>query len=71
MSIAQKEALKSAFDWAVKITIGMLAWLAVTTFNSVRSDIKDLSQEVKGVKSDVQSVRERVIRIETKIESNE
>ena len=71
MSIAQGEAIKNALDWAIKILIGLLAYLALTTFNDVRADIKEVGVEVGKVKSDVQSVRERVIRIETKMENHE
>jgi hypothetical protein len=71
MSIAQREAIKSALDWAVKLLIGLLAYLALTTFNDVRADIKEVGVEVGKVKTEVQSVRERMIRIETQMEKHE
>lgn len=63
MSIQQKEALKFIMDWAAKIVFGIIAYLAVTSFQEMKTDIKQVS-------TDVQGIRERLIRIETKQEDN-
>jgi hypothetical protein len=61
MSVQQKETLKFVMDWGAKLIFGVLAYLAVTSFQELKTDIKQVS-------TDVQGIRERLIRIETKQE---
>lgn len=62
MGVEQKETLKFIMDWGAKLVFGVLAYLAVTSFQDLRTDIKQVS-------TDMQGIRERLIRIETKQES--
>lgn len=68
MSISQREQIKAALDWILKLSITALSFLAYNTFMDVKNNIHEARTELNSVKEDVHSVRERLIRIETKMD---
>ena len=54
--------------WAFRISIAVIAWFGVETFREVQSEIHDLRVDVKEIGKDVNSVRERVSRMEGKMD---
>jgi hypothetical protein len=64
MSIEQKRTIIDGLQWAIKVLLVVLAWFATTTFMQIRDDIHQLS-------NDVTSIKERLIRVETKLEQEE
>lgn len=61
MSIEQKRTLLDGLQWVIKTLLVILAWFAVTTFMQIRDDISRLA-------NDIGSIKERLIRVETKLE---
>jgi len=70
MSIEQKKMLTDGILWVFRIAMGIISWLAVETFQEIKTSIEHVDSRVERVSNDVIQVRERVIRLETKIEDS-
>ena len=70
MSIEQKKMIAEGAMWIFRIALGIVAWLAVETFQDIKTSIDHVDNRVEKVSNDVMQVRERVIRLETKIEDS-
>lgn len=64
MNQEQRNEIMKAIEHLFKILLLVLAWFAVQTFMQIRDDIHQLS-------ADVTSIKERLIRVETKLEDQE
>lgn len=69
MSTQQMTNIKSVVDTLLKIGIGLLCFFAVQVFMDIRDSIDKQGNSIDHIKTDMQLVKERLIRVETKIES--
>lgn len=61
MSIDQRKLIGEATQWILRIALAIASFLMVSDFNEFKGDMKE-------VRKDLINVRERVIRLETKID---
>ena len=68
MSIEQKKMIADLAMWAFRLSIAVIAWFGVESFREVQSEIHDLRIDIKEIGKDVNSVSQRVSRIEGKMD---
>lgn len=61
MSIDQRKLIGEATQWILRIALAIASFLMVSDFNEFKGDMKE-------IKGELINVRERVIRLETKID---
>lgn len=69
MSHEHLNQLKSVVSALLKIGLGLLCFFAVQVFVDIRESIEKQGNNLEKISSDVQLVKERLIRVETKIEN--
>lgn len=68
MSIDQRKFIGELTLWILRTAIAIAAFFSISMFNDVRDDIREIKTEVVNARHELNTVRERVIRLETKIE---
>jgi hypothetical protein len=61
MSNEQKQIVTTGVQWFLKIVFAILGFLLIQSFYEVKSDIQEISRDVKQIEG-------RLIRVETKLE---
>jgi hypothetical protein len=63
MSAEQERVVSVIVNWAIKIIVALCSFIVATTF-------RDVKEEVKSIGNDVQAVKERLIRLDDKVDRN-